>query len=244
VRYSYSCGISILVLLGLSLIACSGSNKNFEPNATLGIQIVDNESKQALEHIQVNLLVGGDILNRKNETYSVPTDIAGRVQFQGLPKSAFSINIQESDKYWGYDTSFTPGAFQVNEVNSLEIFMEEKKTIFAGWVIDVNDNTPIDSAIIEITETSFSTLTDSRGKFTLTAPRIDQKFHHKIKVSKSPGYHSDSKDIVGLKVNEINNMRSISLKRTKEWKAPNFEGKQGRPDTSRSRFPPKIYGSN
>jgi len=212
-----SVSFKAIVAITVSFMAsCAFQDKDFDPKATLIIQVMDDESKQTLEYVNVNLRVGGDILTRKNEIYSVPTDVAGRVQFQGLPKSAFSIEVLESDRFKGYDTTFASGSSQVNNINNLGIYLKQKKTVFIGIIMDADDNQPLDRVQVKLSESEISTYTDSRGKFRLQISHLNQKIIHKIHVSKSSVYSSRSIDVENLKINEINDMKSITLKMTSE----------------------------
>jgi len=208
---------ALVLFIAISFVFCSCSliNSDFDSKANLVIQVIDPDTKLELEDIEVNLLVEGKVLNKEKKDFRFLADAAGRVQFQGLPKGAFSIEVPESDNYVSYDSTFMPGAFVRNSTNTLSIILEKKRTVFIGIVMDAESNQRLDSVKVELTETEFSTLTDSIGKFEITVSSWDTRIQHKLNLSK-PSYYDKPKDLNNIMLSSINDMGTITMMRTKE----------------------------
>ena len=221
-HYFMSKALVIFVVISFVFCSCSLINSNFDSKANLVIQVIDPDTKLELEDIEVNLLVEGKVLNKEKKDFRFLTDAAGRIQFQGLPKGAFRIEVPESDNYVSYDSTFMPGAFVRNSSNTLSIILEKKRAVFIGIVMDAESDQAIAKARVEFTETVFHTVTDSKGKFELEVPNFKKGIQYQIGVSKEPEYYPRSIDIVNLHVNSVNDMHSITMRRTPEWVPPNF----------------------
>lgn len=208
---SYICQ-ALLFIMAMSIVfdSCSLIISNFDPRATLVIQVIDQDTKLELENIEVNLFVEGKVLNRENEDFCILTDAAGRVQFQGLPKGAFSIEVPETDNFIAYDTTFMPRAYVRNSINTLSISLGKKKTVFIGVVMDAQSDHKINEARVELTETSFITHTDSSGKFELEVPHFRRGIQHQLKFSKQ-SYRDHFEDVKELNKNSIHDMKSIMI---------------------------------
>ena len=222
------------ILLVMTIIGCPLINSDFDSKATLVIQIRDADTNLEIDGIQVDLLVDGHSFERDGEIYSFYTDRSGRVQFKGLPKKKFTIEVPETATRARFDTTYYEGTYIANRFNELVINLERKKTIFVGTILDDEDNRPIEGAQVELLPGNYFSQTDSRGRFQLKATKINKSFQYTLTIMKSPGYYSNSIDIPDPKLNSENDLRSIMLRRTPGWEPPvvnegevNIEKKRG-----------------
>jgi hypothetical protein len=207
--------ISILPLILLT--ACPFSPSVVDKKASLGIQVRDADTNLEIDGIQVDLLVEGQAFQRDDEIYSFATDQSGRVQFDGLPKKGFTIEVPETETRMKFDTTYYEGSFTAKDFNELVITLERKKTTFVGTVLDDEDNRPIEGAQLELVPGNYFAQSDERGRFELKATKINKNFQYTLTISKIPGYYSNSIDIPEPKLNNENNLRSIMLRRTPGW---------------------------
>ncbi len=204
--------IPIILLIN----ACPGGSPDFDSKATLVVQVRDAETNLEIDGVQVDLLVDGQSFQRDDESYSFYTDRSGRVQFKGLPKGMFTIEVPETGTRAKFDTTYVPGAYAANSFNELVINLERKKTVFTGTILDDEDNRPIEGAQLELVPGNYFAQTDSRGRFRLKAAKINKSFVYTLTISK-PQYYSNSIDIPEPKLNQDNDLRSIMLRRTPGW---------------------------
>jgi len=220
-------------LVAILLNSCFIDN-TFDKKATLVVQVRDAETTLEIDGIQVDMLVGGETYKRDKEIYSLYTDRQGRIQFDGLPKVAFKIEIPETETRTRFDTTYYAGSYIENDFNELVISLERKKTVFVGTVLDDDDNRPIEGAQLALSPGDYFAQTDERGRFQLKAGKINKMLKYTVTISKLPGYYSNSVDISEPKLNAENDLRSIMLRRTPAWEAPvvnefeiNIERKRG-----------------
>ncbi len=199
------------------LTSCFGPSGTVDKKATLVVQVRDADTNLEIDGIQVDLLVDGQSFQRDDETYSFATDQSGRVQFKGLPKNGFTIEVPETETRTKFDTTYYEGSFTASSFNELVISLERKKTTFVGTVLDDEDNRPIEGAQLELVPGNYFAETDDRGRFVLKAAKINKSFQYTLTITKMPGYYSNSKDIPEPKLNSENNLRSIMLRRTEQW---------------------------
>jgi len=212
--------IRLLICSTLPLIlltACPFSPSIVDKKASLGIQVRDADTNLEIDGIQVDLLVEGQAFQRDDETYSFATDRSGRVQFEGLPKKGFTIEVPETEIRMRFDTTYYEGAFTASSFNELVISLERKKTTFVGTVLDDEDNRPIEGAQLALVPGNYFAQSDDRGRFVLKATKINKNFQYSLTITKMPGYYSNSIDIPEPKLNNENNLRSIMLRRTEQW---------------------------
>ena len=227
---SFLCALSS----GILLSSCSMMSSDFDSKATLVVQVRDIETNLEIDGIQVDLLVDGATYSRNDERYSLYADRQGRIQFSGLPKQTFTIEVPETDARARYDTTFYEGSWVASGFNELVINLERKKTIFVGTVLDDEDNRPIEGAQLALSPGDYFAQTNSQGQFQLKASKINKMLKYTVTISKLPGYYSTSIDIPDPKLNSKNDLRSIMLRRTPSWVPPvvnegeiNIEKKRG-----------------
>ncbi len=235
----FSVLLILYTILAFGTFSCTGG-KVVDEKAYLVVQVRDAETNAEVENIRIDLLVDGMQFVYSGNGYSEYTDIAGQAQFLALPKSNFVIEIPETDARERFDTTFV--STKLNRVghNELIILLEKKKTVFTGIVLDDEDNMPIKDSSVEITPGNYFAKTNEMGQFTLKVAKMNTKFQYAINVTKLPAYYANSVDIGSFEVNNINDLKTIHLRRTPVWEPPPVEQSEIKIDKKRSHRKTRI----
>ena len=227
----------------MTLQLCSFGRSRFYKQSSLIIQVLDEETKLAIDNISVKLTIEGQASGKRDENVEHVTDARGRVQFDALPKIDFTILISETETNHAYDTTYTIGSIKEYTFYDLSVSLIQKRTTFIGKIQDAEDNSRIDRALVEIPELTISSFTDTHGTYSLTAQQLNQRINYQLRISKMPYYHTLYVDIYDFKANSINDQKTMTLKRANEWIPPITGGKGQDTEIDSTRSPYSVkYG--